>query len=326
MAVYTVLTEDELREALAPFEPGRLVAVEPVAAGIENTTYFLTCERGGQSIEYVLTIGESIGASDMAFVAKLTTAFHEDGLPVPAPFSDRDGRYLARVAGKPALLMPKVKGTPPLQPSPAQCHAIGAALGALHRSSSRQTLVHTSHRGLGWVRDTGQLLLPHLPAPSRQLLEAGLTDLEQFVNTYSSLPQPIIHGDLFRDNTLFDGDRLVAIIDFFSAGNGYLLFDLAVVANDWCLGAGRDRSSEPLRALLGGYAASRPPVAMERQSWGGMLAIAALRFCVSRWADRIFPASARPNSPLKDPAPYEKLLREHRERPLFWNVPGPAEP
>lgn len=318
MAVYTVLTKEELAAALAGFDLGHLVDAEAVGAGIENTTYFVTFDAGHAYSEYVLTIGESIGANDMHFVATLTTALSADGLPVPAPVRDRSGASLFEAGGKPALLIPRVRGKAPVEPTPVQCRAIGNALGALHGTTSKLALAHDSHRGLDWVRGVGKALLPHLPETSRQLMEQGLIDLDRFVTTHPNLPRALIHGDLFRDNTLFEGDRLVAIIDFFSAGTGYLLFDLAVVANDWCLADERDHSPEALQELLSGYAAIRPPTREEQDCWGRMLGIAALRFCVSRWADRVFPSPNRHHVPPKDPAPYEKLLRQHQRHPLTW--------
>jgi homoserine kinase type II len=86
MAVYTTLALEEIRSGLSPFELGRLLRAEPVATGIENTTYFVTfAQDSAPAGEYVLTLGESIAASDMEFVAHLTTLLHRHGLPVPAP-------------------------------------------------------------------------------------------------------------------------------------------------------------------------------------------------------------------------------------------------
>lgn len=318
MAVYTALAEAEVRVALAPFDLGEPVAIEAVAAGIENTTYFVTCDAKDGRHEYVLTIGESIAHEDMTFVAELTTALCADGLPVPAPMQASDTSRIISIAGKPALVIPKIDGRSPLHPTSAQCRAAGSALGALHRSTLNRPLAHVSHRDLTWVHATGTILLPHLSATSCDLLKTSLAALDEFVNTHQTLPRAVIHGDLFRDNTLFRGDRLVAMIDFFSAGTGYLLFDLAVAANDWCLSGDRQACEERLQALLSGYAAARAPTGEEKESWGTMLAIAALRFWVSRIADQVFPSPLRPDVPLKDPVLYEKLLLEHHNNPLAW--------
>jgi homoserine kinase type II len=314
MAVHTALAPEEIEAALQPFGLGRLVRVEPVAAGIENTTYFVTFDSAqDQHAEYVLTLGESIAEKDMEFVARLTTTLRQHGLPVPAPVATGEGASVVRLAHKPAMLTPKAPGSPPLEPSVEQCRAIGSALAELHRVTLPLTMTHTSHKSLAWVADTGRTLLPHLPQDAGQLLNSSLIELDQLASTHTTLPRAIIHGDLFRDNALFMGEQLTAIIDFFSAGSGYLLFDLAVTANDWCVAADCHFIPEKLNALIAGYDTVRPRTVEERDCWDEMLAIAALRFWVSRLADRILPAPAR-IGPTKDPQPYQALLAHYLSR------------
>lgn len=319
MAVYTTVTLEEIRALLAPFELGYPTALEAVAAGIENTTYFLTVsESPGASREYVLTIGEAIAIDDMEFVASLTATLASSGLPVPSPILNTDGSSLLQVKGKPALLMPKIAGSPPLEPTVDQCHAAGTALANLHRVTLQLAETHESHRSLAWVERTAAAVAAHLPTEPKSLLSSSIMGLNRFVSTHKSLPQAIIHGDLFRDNTLFEGDRLVAIIDFFSAGNGYLIFDLAVAANDWAATGNTSKANQRMFALLAGYHAVRPLTGEEKGCWGEMLAIAALRFWVSRLADQLIPLPSRPSAQPKDPSPYEALLLMHRNSPTSW--------
>jgi homoserine kinase type II len=124
----------------------------------------------------------------------------------------------------------------------------------------------------------------------------------QAVQDYSGLPRGIIHADLFRDNVLWLADgQLSGVLDFYFAGADNLLFDLAVVANDWCADAAH------LAALLAGYGTSRPLTPAEMAAWPAMRRAAALRFWLLRLEVRHHP---RPGSvvTIKDPDHFGSLL------------------
>ena len=103
-------------------------------------------------------------------------------------------------------------------------------------------------------------------------------------------PQGIVHGDLFRDNVLFEGAKVSGVIDFYHACQASLLFDLAVLANDWAwdkeLG---DYDYTLLSAIVDAYQVQRPWTAMERDLWPRCLEIAALRFWISRLVSYYLP-------------------------------------
>src|SRR5262249_31525665 len=124
----------------------------------------------------------------------------------------------------------------------------------------------------------------------------------------------IIHGDLFRDNVLWDGPRLVAILDFEQASGGSFAYDLAVCLNDWCWRPGPDRAGpeEPQRggprevngvnrvlvgALLAGYQRRRPLPDADRAALPVEMRAAAARFTITRITDVYL---ARVDNPEKD--------------------------
>jgi homoserine kinase type II len=126
---------------------------------------------------------------------------------------------------------------------------------------------------------------------------------------YAALPAGVIHADLFRDNVLWDASgALSGILDFYFAGADALIFDLAVVANDWCF----DDAS--LAGLVAGYQSVRPLETAERAAWPAMRRAAALRF----WLLRL-DALHRPRDgdvvTLKDPAHFGGMLRDLRLAP-----------
>jgi len=110
-------------------------------------------------------------------------------------------------------------------------------------------------------------------------------------NSSVSLLQGVIHADLFRDNVLFVDNQLSGILDFYSACNGSLLFDIAITANDWCCENG-DINPDKMKALLSAYESLRPLEQLEKQHWQTMLRAAALRFWLSDWNTNSIPDPA----------------------------------
>jgi homoserine kinase type II len=112
----------------------------------------------------------------------------------------------------------------------------------------------------------------------------------------------VIHGDLFRDNVLWQGGEIAALIDFESAAHGPFCFDVTVTVCAWCYGSGF--SSRLVRALLGGYMAVRPLGAEEREGLVVEGAIACLRFATTRITDFSMRAEAG-QPPVRD---YRRFL------------------
>src|SRR5881628_213608 len=131
MSVYTPVTTEELDAWLTRYAVGTLVLQAPIAAGIENTNYFVTTERG----RYVLTLYERLPADELPFYLNLMAHLARAGVEVPAPIPDRTGALFSHLNGRPAGLVRRIDGAAIEVPSEAQCAAVGDALARLHGAS-----------------------------------------------------------------------------------------------------------------------------------------------------------------------------------------------
>jgi homoserine kinase type II len=99
----------------------------------------------------------------------------------------------------------------------------------------------------------------------------------------ASLPGGVIHGDLFRDNLRWEDDRIVGVLDWESASDGLLLYDLSVTMLAWCFD---DHMRWDLaRAMFDGYRSTRELEPRERSFVRTALLAAAARFTVTRITD-----------------------------------------
>lgn len=314
MSVYTPVAPEELEGWLARYAVGELVLLAPIAAGIENTNYFVTTTKG----RYVLTLYERLPAGELPFYLNLMAHLARAGVECPVPEPDRTGALFGMLNGKPASLVSRVDGAPVQAPTAVHCAAVGAALGRLHAASAGYRARLANRRGPAWWRQAARAVRPFLDQGQNELLAAELRFLTGFGKV--RMPRGAIHGDLFCDNVLFVDDRVSGIIDFGFAATDFLAYDLAITVNDWCIvrdGADSGALVPPLvAALIGGYDAVRPLTADERTQWPALQRAAALRFWLSRLYDLHLP---RPGELVHahDPAHFERILRDRASHPAF---------
>lgn len=297
MTVFTALSDTQIQSLLSR-QQLTLVSSRPISEGIENSNYMLEARRAnGIPVALVLTLFERLTAEQLPWFIQLTHALQARGLPVPAPLGG-EGALMA-LAGKPALLVPRLPGSHVQQASPDQLATLGRALAALHLSPMDDAGAPPGPEQQ--LQDLSATQLRCLPEAARQRAEQLLAHW-----CAETAPAVLCHGDLFRDNVLFSGDRLTGLLDFYNAGFASAEYDLAITINDWCLGPQRQPQAALQDALLDGYQQLRPLDSAARRRLPLALAIAALRF----WLSRLEGAAEAPvfGPGWKDPAEFEQLF------------------
>ena len=315
MSVYTPVSHAQLSAWLDRFALGRLKSIEGIAEGVQNSNFFVDTSTG----RFVLTLFERVDPALLPFYIGLMAHLSARGVPCPAPLAAIDGHLLSELNGRPAALFSRLEGRSLTLPTPAECAQAGHALAALHLAG-RDFPAPPHPRGSDWVASTAAKLLLRLPDEDAALLDAEL-DFQQ--QAAEPLPRGVIHADLFRDNVLFvdgaggaggtdsAGSRQIGgLLDFYFAGEGELLFDLAIVVNDWCGNVDGDLDESRMISLLTAYHARRPLTAVELAAWPRLLRAAALRFWLSRLDDFHCPLPGEVVT-VRNPDDYRRILR-HR--------------
>lgn len=315
MAVFTTLDFDDIHTLIQPYGIGDLISFSGVSAGLENTNYAITTSSNhlageyghDQQGEYFLTIFEELPENDLPFHLSFLETLGQHTIPVSIPVRDYDGKSIQLVAGKPAVLCPRLTGHHPSRPTEVQCERMGAMLASIHHIGESVDYDKGGIRDIHWLKAVYARVKPELSPEEQSTCEEILAEYTQLYEA-ATLPQTILHGDLFRDNALFDGDTITGVIDFFSAGKGFALYDIAVSANDWCIKSGRLDQTK-LTAFIKGYESVRELTSEEKANWPLMLKLTALRF----WLSRI-EAQARIKShphelnTFKSPEPFKALF------------------
>ena len=317
MAVYTEVTFDEASALIERLGIGRLTALESCRGGIENTNYFADTTDGA----WVLTLFERLGDAELPFYLQLMKHLAGRGIPVPEPQADAGGAILHHLKGKPAAVVNRLPGHHHLAPDDAHAASVGAVLARVHLEAADFALRQPNLRGLDWCLETAPVVVPYLDAGQADLIRDELAFQQQVAASpaFAQLPRGPIHGDLFRDNVMFEGDRLTGLFDFYFAGVDTWLFDIGVCLNDWCVDLDTGRLLEDRAgAFVEAYDRVRPLDTQELRLMPALMRAAALRFWTSRLWDLHLPRSAALLTP-HDPGHFERVLRERRSVPWHHN-------
>jgi homoserine kinase type II len=309
LAVYTDITEDDLRNFLTQYDVGSLTSYKGIAEGVENSNFLLHTTKD----PLILTLYEKrVEKSDLPFFLGLMQHLAAKGLSCPLPLPRKDGELLGELSGRPAALISFLEGMWLRKPEAKHCREVGRALAAMHLAGEGFEIKRPNALSVeGWK------VLWDKSEDRADEVEKGLKDEIRPEIDYlaahwpKDLPAGVIHADLFQDNVFFLGDELSGLIDFYFACNDLLAYDVSICLNAWCFEKDGAYNVTKGNALLEGYQSVRPLSAAELEALPLLARGSALRFFLTRLYDWL----TTPEGALvvkKDPLEYLRKLRFHR--------------
>jgi homoserine kinase type II len=310
MGMFTSLVDADIAAIADGFELGRPLRWRAIAAGTINSNFEVDTERG----RFFVRVNEGKAVGDVAWEGDLVAELARRGVPAPVPLETGGARFLRhrglivsvfgwragvhRAAGE-------VSAGDAAQVGEvlARIHLAGLELPRAFRRPSIYDHAHIKARFEGFRGSADPAL-----AEAIRVLGDELAWLDTCAGARHAATAGVIHGDLFRDNVLFERDRLAGVLDFEQASAGSLAYDLAVAINDWAW----DGHPRPAitRALLAGYEAVRPLPPPDRAALPIELRAAAARFTITRITDVYLPGIANP----------DKDFREFLARAVQWRA------
>lgn len=309
MAVYTEVSDEELKAFIDRYDVGDLLSCKGIAEGVENSNFFIQTSQS----PYILTLYEKrVNPDDLPFFLGLLEHLWDKGIRCSVPLRDKNGRALQTLAGRPAALFTFLDGMWPRKIAPFHCAELGKAMARMHLAGLDYELTRENDLSLsGWrplfdsCADRADEVRPGLAG----MLDRELTFLEN--HWPDDLPVGVCHADLFPDNVFFRDDTVSGIIDFYFACNDALVYDLAVCLNAWCFERDRSFNLTKAQLMLSNYRKER---ALSRQEIAALPILArgaAVRFLLTRlydWLNHPEGAFVQP----KDPLEYHAYLSFHQ--------------
>lgn len=278
MSVYTPLSLEQVQAFAMPYGL-KVVDLIPIQGGIENTNYFLVTT---DDQHYVLTVFEELDQEGANELPPVLQYLGQQGVPVAVPLSYA-GQFIHVIADKPAQIAPKIAGKHPIPPSLEQIFQIAQAQAQLHISLRNVQFERQNYRNHAYWTGVSDQLRAAMRPEDLKLLDQVYHLFNERREQHPDLPQGWIHSDLFRDNTLFEGDQLQGILDFSEMNQDDLLFDIAIAINDFCTEHPHVQlNSDKLNAFIEGYQTVRALTTDEYACLPIYLAMAACRFWLLR--------------------------------------------
>jgi homoserine kinase type II len=312
MSVYTELSNIDIQMILADYDLGTLTGYEGIAAGIENSNFFIDTEGQVNSGRFVLTVFERLAADELPYFMKLMKHLAAGGLSCPDVMVRRDGSLLFEVKGKQGCIISCLSGKTFKQLNERQLFSSGKAMAKLHMAGENFPKQRDNPTGIDWLEENIESVLDGTcNTYGKAAAELLINELDfQRSCAWITLPRGVIHGDLFCDNILFKGNKVSGIIDFYYAHEAPYAMDIAISLNAQAVLLSEHDGSR-MQYFLDGYQSMRPLEEDEREAIPLLLRLAALRFWVSRLYDALFPRAGAMTQ-TKDPEEYRRKLLFHR--------------
>ncbi len=310
MAVYTEVSDEDLRAFLGQYDLGEVTAFKGIAEGVENSNYLLHTTRGS----FILTLYEKrVRRQDLPYFVALMEHLAHHGVDCPVPIRGRDDGALRELCGRPAAIVTFLDGLWPRRARPEHCRLLGEAMARMHLAGASFEMRRGNDLSMPGWRPLFENCAARADEVGDGLAEALDRELGVLAEAWpQDLPSGVIHADLFPDNVFFLGGKLSGIIDFYFACNDFFAYDLAICLNAWCFEPDNSFNVTKARLLLQAYRQVRPFSQSELEALPLLARGSALRFLLTRLHDWLHHPEGALVAP-KDPLEYWKKLRFHQE-------------
>jgi Ser/Thr protein kinase RdoA (MazF antagonist) len=193
-----------LTEAQKLFENFHLTQLLPTHDGVMDTTYIALANNNA----YILKKYERDISHKIAFDTKLLNELSRKGLNVPKLLATNNNYYLYT----------KLKGKSPKRAQLHHLQILGRFIAKLHQETKKHFAQRDFFENYSLQTLTQKYKTEYFYYYKKL---ASLTPK-------SSKTDGFIHGDIFKDNTLFDSNK-IALFDFIDGGDGSFAFELGVI-------------------------------------------------------------------------------------------------
>ena len=256
MALYARLDRTAVEGLARRFGIGDITAFSVMDGGLENTSYCVATS----SARYVLTLYDQKSLKDATNLANLLIYLFDHGIRTSRVVVPPKEPIVVLHDDKPVMLKRYVEGDVTADLAGKILVQLGEEMARLHEISAPSYVPQAFPYGRSQFPEVTNSKICHAYI---DWLSEKQCYLQERIPQH--LPMTLIHGDVFFDNMIVQGDQLKAIIDFEEACHYYRNFDLGMAI----VGACRDCqgiSFEKARKFIRAYQKETTLQSIERES------------------------------------------------------------
>ena len=311
MAIYTKLSENNLKEFFLKYNLGKLLNYKGIQEGIENTNYFIQTDKG----KFILTVYEKrVEEKDLPFFMGLMKNLFDANFPSPEPIINKNGNYVTEISGKKAAVVSFLDGSAKKNLNPNDCHKVGVQAAKLHLITKNFIGKRENKLSVNSWRKIYKKVQKDCSRIHLNLAKTIEKNLDEIENNWpKNIPSGIIHADLFPDNIFFKNDKLTGIIDFYFSCYDFYVFEIAICLNALCFEGQKENLSfnvTKAKKFIDGYSSIKKLTEEEKKSLKILCQGAAMRFLLTRVFDYLNLTEGALVK-IKDPIEYLKRLEFH---------------
>ncbi len=311
MAIYTKLTENNLKEFFLKYNLGKLLNYKGIQEGIENTNYFTQTDKG----KFILTVYEKrVEEKDLPFFMGLMRNLFDANFPSPEPIINKNGNYITEISEKKAAVVSFLDGSAKKNLSPNDCHEVGIQAAKMHSITKNLTGKRENKLSVNSWRKIYKKVQKDCSKIHPGLVKTIEKNLDEIENGWpKNIPSGIIHADLFPDNIFFKGNKITGIIDFYFSCYDFYVFEIAICLNALCFEGQKENLSfnvTKAKKFIDGYSNIRKLTDDEKKYLKILCQGAAMRFLLTRVFDYLNLTEGALVK-IKDPIEYLKRLEFH---------------
>ena len=223
------ITESDIKKKLLHYNYGSYISHENISFGYANENFKVTTTKGSVLFRLYKQQKEDSVKQELL----LMHALQKSDFPTAYPLVDNSGAYIHSINNHSCIFSEFIEG---VHPSPNQfvVGEIGRAIGTLSilpiKEMYKKTNSISIENCMSFIQE-----FPNAKYPHPQIFDY-FKEQTNFLKDYikEALPMGIVHGDCFPDNTIFNDNKLIAIIDFEEFAYDTLLFDIGMSINGFC--------------------------------------------------------------------------------------------